>query len=193
MKLIINQKLYNIAYHNMRYEEKMKPVSYHMKPQDFVILLKIVLRGNENWKQKPLAEALGMSQSEVSQSLARSRYAGFLFGTDNEVMKSALLDFLQYGIGYAFPQKPGAVVRGIATAHSAPPLKERIDSSESYVWPYAKGTERGQAIIPLYPSVPEAALKDAKLYELLALTDALRVGKAREKSMAIEELKERMG
>ncbi len=168
-------------------------MSYHIKPQDFVILLKIVARGDEKWQQKPLAEALGMSQSEVSQSLARSRYAGFLFGTGDQVMKSALIEFLQYGICYAFPQKPGAVVRGIATAHAASPLKERIESSESYVWPYAKGTQRGQAIIPLYPSVPEAALKDAKLYELLALTDALRVGKAREKAMAIEELKQRMG
>lgn len=164
-----------------------------MKSQDIVILLKIVAIGHENWQQKPLAEALGMSQSEVSQSVARSQYAGLLFGNGKQVMKSALLEFLQYGIGYAFPQKPGAIVRGIATAHAASPLKASIESTESYVWPYAKGDQRGQAIVPLYPSVPQAALKDLKLYELLALTDALRVGKSREKALAVVELKKRLG
>lgn len=170
----------------------MKALNYQMKPQDILVLLKIVAIGNDNWQQKPLAEALGMSQSEVSQSVARSQYAGLLFNNGKQVMKSALLDFLQFGIAYVFPQNPGPMVRGIATAHSASPLNENIDSNENYVWPYAKGNERGQSIVPLYPSVPEAALKDQNLYELLALTDALRVGKAREKAQAIVELKKRL-
>ena len=163
-----------------------------MKPQDIVILLKIIALDNDGWQQKPLADSIGMSQSEVSQSVARSQYGGLLFGNGKQVMKSAFLEFLQHGICYVFPQKPGAVVRGIATAHAASPLKESIDSNESYVWPYAKGNQRGHGIIPLYSSVPEAALKDPKLYELLALTDALRVGKARERAMAVEELKKRL-
>ncbi len=58
--------------------------------------------------------------------------------------------------------------------------------------PYSKGTVRGHSILPLYPSVPEAALKDKQLYELLALTDALRVGRAREKELAIMELMKRL-
>lgn len=154
-----------------------------------MVLLKIAAQGEPDWQQKPMAEALGMSQSEVSQAVARLQYAGMLF--EKQVIHSALLEFLQYGITYVFPQKPGAVVRGIATAHAVSPLKEQIDSRESFVWPHAKGNQRGQSIVPLYPSVPEAALKDPKLYELLALTDALRVGKAREKQLAIEELKKR--
>jgi hypothetical protein len=170
----------------------MKTNTYQMKPQDIVVLLKIVALNNDNWQQKPLAESLGMSQSEVSQSVARSQYAGLLFGNGKQVMKSALLEFLEHGLTYIFPQKPGPLVRGIVTAHSAPPLAQQIDSTESYVWPYAKGNERGQAIVPLYTSVPEAALKDEQLYQLLALSDALRVGRAREKKMAIEELKNRL-
>lgn len=169
----------------------MKQISHQLKPQDILILLKIVALGTDTWHQKPLAESLGMSQSEVSQSLARSEYAGLLFGNGKQVMKSALLSFLQFGISYVFPQKPGPVVRGLVTAHSAQPLSDLIDSSEHYVWPYAKGKVRGHGITPLYASVPEAALKDPKLYELLALTDALRVGRAREKTLAIEELKKR--
>jgi hypothetical protein len=83
------------------------------------------------------------------------------------------------------------MVRGIATAHSAPPLADLIESTENYVWPYAKGTLRGHGIAPLYSSAPEAALKDSKLHEFLALTDAIRVGKVREKALAMEELKKR--
>jgi predicted transcriptional regulator len=69
----------------------MKPITYQMKPQDVVILLKIIAIGTDTWMQKPLAESLGMSQSEVSQSVARSQYAGLLFGNGKQVMKSALL------------------------------------------------------------------------------------------------------
>jgi hypothetical protein len=35
-------------------------------------------------------------------------------------------------------------------------------------------------------------LKDEKLHELLALADALRVGRAREKELAVKELKKRL-
>ena len=140
-----------------------------------------------------MAEALCMSQSEVSESVARSKYAGLLEPQGKKVMKLALMEFLQYGIRYVFPQKPGPVVRGIPTSHSASPLKDEINSTEDFVWPYAKGTVRGHSIVPLYISVPEAALKDAALYELLVLVDALRVGRAREKELAIKELKKHLG
>ena len=140
-----------------------------------------------------MAEALGLSQSEVSESVARSKYAGLLDPEGKNVMKLALMEFLQYGLRYAFPQKPGPVVRGVPTAHSAAPLDKLIQSTEAYVWPYGKGTVRGQSIVPLYPSVPEAAQKDEKLYELLALADALRVGRAREKELAVTELKKHLG
>ena len=106
-------------------------------------------------------------------------------------MKTALFEFLKFGLRYVFPQHPGAVVRGVPTSHSAEPLKEEIQSNEVYVWPYGKGNIRGHSILPLYPSVPEAALRDSKLHEFLALTDALRVGRAREREIAIKELDKR--
>lgn len=163
-----------------------------MSPHDVVILLKIISYGNTQWFQQQLAKDLGISQSEISKSLNRSKYAGLIDPKGKKVMRLALLEFLQYGIKYAFPQVPGAIVRGIVTAHSAPPLNNSIQSQEQYVWPYAKGNVRGQSILPLYPSVPEAVQKDKKLHELLALVDALRVGRAREKEIAINELKVRI-
>lgn len=166
----------------------MKKFQYHIKPQDILILLKILSLESKEWRQIDIAESLDISQSEISQSLIRVRYAGLLSDDGKEVMRSALLEFLLHGIAYAFPQKPGAMVRGIPTAHSAPPLKNEIMSNENYVWPSATGEIRGFKIEPLYPTVPKAVKNDLKLYELLALVDAIRIGRAREKNLAAKEL-----
>lgn len=162
-----------------------------MRPHDIVILLKIAAKGSQNWLMKDLAIELGISASEVSESINRSAQAGLLAKDKKRLMRSAILEFLQYGLPYVFPQQPGALVRGIPTAHSAPPLDKLIQSTELYVWPSAKGNARGQAIEPLYKSVVNAIEKDSNLYELLALVDALRVGRVREKQLAMEELKKR--
>lgn len=163
-----------------------------LKPQDIVVLLKIISLEDKKWLQETLSEALGMSQSEISQSLQRSKYAGLLDKSGKKVNRIAFTEFVLHGLSYVFPQHPGAIVRGILTAHSAAPLNQAIAATEKYVWPHARGTERGQSILPLYPSVPEAALKDEALYELLTLVDALRVGRVREKELARKELEKRL-
>ena len=170
----------------------MRQHQYSMKPQDVVVLLKVIALNNDNWQQIPLAFSLKMSQSEVSQSVARSKYAGLLDDNGKKVMRQALYDFLRYGLAVVFPAKPGAVVRGIPTAHSTAPLNKEISSGEDYVWPFAIGNVRGHGITPLYVTVPQAAMDDEQLHALLALVDALRVGKAREKNMAVQELKNRI-
>lgn len=163
-----------------------------MSPLDVVVLLKIISLGDQPWTQMTLADTLFMSQSEISKSFARSKYAGLLDSSGKNVRRMALMEFLQYGISYVYPQQTGAMVRGVPTAHSITPLSEVIQSTEPYVWPSGKGTLRGQSIIPLYPTVVDAVKIDSKLHELLALVDALRVGKAREKELAIAELKKRI-
>ena len=163
-----------------------------MRPQDIVILLKIAAKGKQKWLMKDLSQELIISASEVSESINRSVIAGLLGANKKRLMKLALLDFLEYGLRYVYPQRPGPLVRGLPTAHSAPPLNNDIVSNEPYVWPYADGTVRGQAIDPLYPNVPKACLKDPAFYELMTLCDSLRVGKAREKNLAIEILKKRI-
>lgn len=163
-----------------------------MRPQDIVILLKIATLKDHHWLMKDIAYGLFISASEVSESINRSMVAGLIASDKKTLMKEALLEFLQYGIKYIYPQRPGAISRGIATAFSAAPLSKVINSSEPVVWPYIKGDIRGQAIEPLHPSVPKACLHDPGLYELLALTDALRIGKAREQEYAIKELRKRI-
>ncbi|MCP1997459.1 hypothetical protein [Flavobacterium sp. HSC-61S13] len=170
----------------------MAHLNKNLKPQDIVILLKIIVLKDTSWFHHTLAEDLGMSQSEISQSLNRSRYAGLIDFTRKKVNKIALTEFILHGIAYAFPQQPGVLVRGVLTAHAAEPLNRIISANDKYVWPYAKGLERGQAIEPLYKSVVLASLKDNSLYELLTMVDAIRVGRVREKEVAKKELEKRI-
>jgi DNA-binding transcriptional ArsR family regulator len=162
-----------------------------MRPQDVVILLKMVGLGERPWRYSDLAQALHISQSEVAEALNRCRQARLVDASKKKVFRLSLLEFLQYGLKYVFPAQPGALVRGIPTAHSAKPLSEIIVAdTEAYVWPSAAGSMRGQAVTPLYPSVIKAIREDQALYEMLALVDALRVGRAREQKLAIEALTE---
>jgi len=170
----------------------MKTQQQIMRPQDIVVLLKIISLSENSWSQLVLADELFMSQSEISQCLSRSKYAGLLQFDVKKVNKQSLMEFMQYGIKYVFPQQPEAIVRGVPTAHSAPPLDAIIQSEEKYVWPSGKGSSRGQSIIPLYPTVVDAVKLDSLLHELLALVDVLRVGRARERELAIQELKKRI-
>jgi hypothetical protein len=82
------------------------------------------------------------------------------------------------------------MVRGIPTATATEPLKSLFleDGEPPPVWPYANGTVRGTSFLPLYKGAPQAALLDGKLYELLALCDAIRGGRTRERSLAVELL-----
>lgn len=56
--------------------------------------------------------------------------------------------------------------------------------------PLPGGPARGPEIRPLYRSAPIAAAADPQLHELLALLDALRSGRARERKMAVDALAE---
>ena len=160
-----------------------------MRPQDVVILLKIIARGGKSWQMKDLASELYISQAEISDSLNRSVIAGLLEGeTKKHVYQINLLEFIEHGLHYVFPAIPTGMVNGIPTAHSHPFMKQYFHSELEYVWPEPRGNKRGLAIEPLYKDVPKAALEDDKLYKMLALIDVIRVGKVREWKLAIKEL-----
>lgn len=167
------------------------PIS--MRPQDIAVLLKIVGMKGTPWRTTDLAVQMSISQSEISLALHRNCQAGFLDDSKRGVHRVSLMEFLTYGVKYVYPQRPGAMVRGIPTAHSAPPLSEMIQAGSSvFVWPHEDGTVRGETIDPLYPNLPRAALQDRAFYELTALVDAIRVGKAREREIAVDELRKRI-
>ncbi len=149
---------------------------------------------NTQFTVRALQDATGISKSEVSQALKRC-YAAGLAKPDRlnnlpQVNEQALEEFLLHGLRYVFPAKPAEITRGIATAWAAPVLQQKISSSSEIipVWPDAHGNTRGQAIEPLYKTVPFAVRRDAKLYALLAVVDSIRIGQARERKIASDTL-----
>lgn len=159
-----------------------------MRPHDIVVLLKIVAL-KDAWLNKDLSAGLHISQSEISESLNRSAIAGLISPDKKKVFKNALLNFIQHGLPYVFPAEPGSIEKGIATAHSAPVMKDSFISDDNYVWPYVHGKLRGQSILPLYPKQVQAVAHDERLYNMLALVDSIRVGKVREREKALDLLK----
>ena len=162
-----------------------------MKPLDIIVLLKKITNQGRELNVRGLATSLCVSPSSISASLERCRIAQLVDTTKKQVNVLALQEFLIHGIRYVFPVQLGKVARGTATFVSASPLKENISSSqEQYVWPYSKGNARGQSVEPLYDVVPKV-VDDDELYQLLVLVDALRIGRVREREIAIMELEKR--
>lgn len=165
-----------------------------LKPQDIVILLKLVAIGNKPWSYSSLASELSMSPAEVHSGIKRVAVAR-LFDSQRKVpIIQALQEFLVHGVKYAYPPQRGSLTRGMPTSYAAPPLKPQITQSDEPppVWPDPEGTARGYEFSPLYRSVPKAAAQDSALYELLVLVDAIRDGRSRERELAVKELKSRL-
>ncbi|HIT15791.1 MAG TPA: hypothetical protein IAA88_05330 [Candidatus Avimuribaculum pullicola] len=161
-----------------------------MRPQDIFILLKIISLHETNWLNIHISRTLNISASEVSEALERCRIAKLIDSSKRRINVLALEEFLIHGIKYVFPVQLGTIARGVPTAFSASPIKDKIyQGSEVYVWAYKFGTVKGLTVEPLYKSIPEACLKDDKLYELLVIVDTLRIGRSRETEIAIAELK----
>lgn len=199
-----------------------------LKPQDFLVALKLVAWGEQRWTYARLAQELGISVSEAHACIKRGLRAGLLVRNLVEMHDSAALgpqdsntihrvvrrkrmrtdasaeevldnpvrphskqlaDFALYGAKYAFVADKEPMTIGVPTSHSAPAFAAVFaPGSDDFVWPHPNGTVRGIGVEPLHPSVPFAAMQDAKLYEMLALFDALRVGRARERGMAHKRL-----
>lgn len=193
MRIWVLIRILHIANRDMQlYHGFMEERSARLKPQDVVLLLKLLLEA-EPRRLVDIAGELGISQSEVSMGIRRLQAAHLLDQGGRSLYRRAAFEFLVYGLKYVFPATVGAIKRGVPTAHSTSPLANKIVAGQlAYVWPHDNGEVRGESILPLYPSVPDAALKDKRLHELLALVDAIRVGRAREQTMAISELKSRI-
>lgn len=178
------------------YRSKSNP-QVVLRPQDLVVLLRLVLAPGAAPTYAALASELGLTASEIHAGLERATIAQ-LARKDKagkpSVVREALKLFIEHGARYAFPAIHGSATRGMPTGYAAPPLKDRIvqPSELPPVWPHKNGTVRGVAFYPLYPSVPEAAGRNPALYELLVLFDAIRGGSARERALALDLLGARL-
>ena len=183
-----------------------------LKPQDVVLLLKLLSCSKEElaeWSQNQLAVHLCISLSEVNAGIKRLRQSGLirqmrrtqkligrLSGRSYLPVNKACEEFLISGVKYVFPVELGEYTRGMATSYAAPVFKKQIMIGQDPVpvWPFAEGDQRGLALAPLYHTVPKSLSQypDQAFYDLLALIDAIRQGRARERNIAIKLLQERL-
>jgi hypothetical protein len=168
-----------------------------LKSQDIFVLLKLVAMEARSWSYAVLAVELGMSPSQLHGAIKRALAAQLAVRQGDRIVPNFrnLQEFLLHGLKYVFWAKRGELTRGMPTAHAAPPLAQILVATATEpppVWPDPEGEVRGMAFAPLYKLAPKAARADANLYELLALVDALRSGRAREREIAMKELKLRL-
>lgn len=165
-----------------------------LKPQDLLLVLKIAVNADRDFLLVNLASELGIAVSLIHGSARRAEQARLLSRASGSIRVSrpAAREFVVHGAKYCFPGQLGAMVRGLPTAIGGPVLAPLFEGSAnlSPVWPDTEGGSWGPALTPLHPCVPAAARLDAKLYAVLSLFDAVRVGAAREREIALERLNE---
>lgn len=177
------------------YRSKSNP-QITLRPQDVVVLLRLSLQQGPAPTYAALAEELKLTASEIHAGVERAM-AAQLLRKDAAGKPAVLLEplrlFVKYGVRYCFPATRGEMTRGVPTSYAATPMLTLIVQPKEVppVWPYKAGTVRGAAFYPLYPTVPEAAMRNPALYELLVLVDAIRGGSLRERALAISELDKR--
>jgi len=167
-----------------------------LKPQDVCVLLKIVAIGPEPWSYQRLALDLGMSASEVHAGVRRTAEVGLLSLDEGWgiPVPDALDELLVHGVRYVWPAAPGAVAAGMATGPWAPGIEDAPASDAlPWVWPDLQGGLRGQAVEPLYKSMPAAARRDSRLHLLLAFVDGIRAGNREQREWAVDALRACLG
>ena len=167
-----------------------------LRPQDVLVLAKLLSYRSRRPPMAQMGIDLSISSSEIHAALKRLALCR-LVSSDadgNRPLLEAVEEFLVHGVKYAFPAKRGEVTRGVVTSYAAPPLNKHIEPGSELppVWPFPEGQHKGVSLEPLYKTVPAAALRDKFLYELLALIDAVREGRARERKLAAKELIDRV-
>jgi len=162
--------------------------------QDIVVLAKLVSYGGARPPIAQVAGDLALSPSQVHASLKRLERSRLIDAQSSRPLLKAVEEFLIHGVKYAFPVERGEPTRGVPTAYAAPPLSDQISGSGDLppVWPDAEGKVRGITLEPLHRAAVKAAQRDPTVHELLALIDALRDGRARERQLAEKELSARL-
>jgi len=170
-----------------------------LKPQDLLVAIKVFTLGNSSWSQRLLSQTLGMSVSEINSALKRATMARLLCKLPTVPNKytavpESLYEYLVHGAKYSFPANRGTLTRGVPTGMINPHSTNfsEIGVEDILVWPSPNGKKRGIGIEPLFPSVPDLVgrKENQQMYTLLALFDLIRIGRNREKTVAVKRLSE---
>lgn len=154
--------------------------------------------GEEAYSVRGLAASLGISKMEFHASVKRSLFSGLAIKdrVTGRIRpnRRTLCNFIVHGLKYVFAANPGGITRGVPTAFATPMLNSLLMSPGEYnhVWPNAEGKSMRQSVEPLFKSIPEAVKRDERLYEYLALIDAIRLGRPCEAGLAAQLFEKRL-
>lgn len=164
---------------------------FTLRPVDIPVALRMAEA--PVWTYDSLRRDLGISVSTAHGAVERLSAAGLMYPHARKVNRSALLEFLEHGVRYAFPAIAGArKVRGVPTAHAAPALGSDIVSQHVVVWPDKNGSSEGESLEPLYNKATALPERCRSVYDMLTLVDALRIGRTRERKIAVHMLRDRL-
>ncbi|MGO9833065.1 MAG: MarR family transcriptional regulator [Polyangiaceae bacterium] len=168
-------------------------VDNRLLPIDLLVVMKLVTHEGESTSVRHLEDELGLSKSAAANSLQRLRELGLVKDGPSHgrrVNKLLLRDCLEHAARWIAPARVGDFELGLPTAHAAESFKQKLTGDEDpVVMPLPHGPLRGRAVTPLHPLAPAAAAKDPKLHRLLAVVDAFRIGRARDRQVAVAELR----
>lgn len=160
-----------------------------LKPQDTLLVLKYwsLKQSSQESNVRSIAESIGISASEVSKGTKRLAASHLVVVRNGSVFaeSGALLEWLCYGVRYAYPQESIGYGRGMATSWNCPVLEsEMVPPTPPLVWPVPGEDTEGALIKPIHESIPLASGGDEQLYQALSLLEAVRGGKPRELTIA---------
>ena len=143
-----------------------------------------------------LAVQLGMSPSQLHSAVKRALAAQLAVRKGDEIVPNIrnLEEFLVHGLKYVFVPVQGEMTRGIPTGHAAPPLNQHFVSTAGLppVSALRGGGGEGFCVFAVVqPGAPGRTIRPATL-RAPVLVDAIRGGRARERELAIKELKKRL-
>lgn len=176
-------------------------MSMLLKPLDVVVSVKAAVLDDSPWTIAQMADYLGIDNAQVFRAAKNAAIAHLLLVDKNahkapyRPNRAAILDLLLHGLKYMMVPARGQITRGLPTSYAAPAMGGQIVHGDNLVpvWPTPDGTVRGESFEPLHRCVAGAALRDPRFYSAMALTDAIRSGRARERAVAANLLPEVIG
>lgn len=160
-----------------------------MKSQDILVLLRSFLWRRRSWIISDMAHSLGLSTSEVHASIKMLSSVSLMDNVTRKPNRTEMKKFILNSYRYLFPVEYGQIATGLPIGVDGPILSHDFPKSqEIVVWPCLDGGSRGLVLKPIHHKIPSIAQKDAEWYALISLLDTLRIGKTRERSLAMDFL-----
>lgn len=155
-------------------------------PGDLPVALQLGLMPAPSYEA--LSAAVGISTSMAHRAVQRLERASLVITPHRRLAVQPFMDLVRHGLRHVYYAEVGPEALGVPTAHAVGRLADAIVSDRPYVWPSVRGRVRGDSITPLFSGAPELPDTNPTLYEALALIDAVRVGRVRERRLATEFL-----